>query len=700
MVTSRVKKIIRIFLKSEDYITIATIAEKIEVSSRTVLRELDDVETWFNMYESSLDKKKGTGIKLLIGKISREMMLAILVDSKSDIIYTQEDRKVVIRAQLLQSNEPIKLYSLAHSIHMTESTVSNDLMGLESWFNNYHLEVSKKPGMGIFIKGDEKAKRQAIVALIYEHFHMTELIHYISKRQVTSTDLLSIESKVNNSILEMMELKSIVKIRELLVAVETEMGYQFADNGYIALAIRIGVTLKRFKMSNDIHIEEHLINGFYKDRIYLFIHKYLEEHPEHPLSVLSYEELVFLTMHIHGTKVRDRSNYNKVSMIEDFKIIQLVKYFIEATEAETGMYLSDNEDLTIGLVKHLRPALYRMKMNLDIINPLVEEIRGTYPKLFKAVKKSIKVIEDKEHIVVPDDEIAYLATHIGALIHKQTASISSRYRVVVACMYGIGASSFLVAQLKKQFSNLKIIEVISVMDDQLESLDKKGADFLITTVPVANISIPYVEIEAILKEEDIRKIKEIMAKIIPTRSIEKLVGQTKLKDKLQSLNEYSKVIIQLLDNYHSFDPLDFRSMNDVIEYISDYLSINKEEYTKLIYAFKLREEKGSTILRKKQMLLLHCRADIDKHVALQILPLQKTLFIQKDERTIPIKNIVVMVAPVELNQKVLEVLSEVSRNIIAEGYSDILIGSNYELMESELNNILEKFYQGLVLNFE
>ena len=104
-------------------------------------------------------------------------------------------------------------------------------------------------------------------------------------------------------------------------------------------------------------------------------------------------------MHIKGTKLRQTGDYNKISMIEDFKVIGLVKEFITRTEIETGIYLTDNENLIIGLVKHLRPALYRIKMDLDIINPLVEEIKIMYPKLFKAIRSSVSVIEDKELVV-------------------------------------------------------------------------------------------------------------------------------------------------------------------------------------------------------------------------------------------------------------------------------------------------------------
>jgi len=432
MITSRMKKIIRILLKEDGYLTLSTIAKAIDVSTRTVLRELDDIEEWFVENGGSIDKKKGTGIRFLEVEATRQEILSLLNKTKSELIYTPEDRRLIIRAKLLQYDEPTKLYALTGLLKVTESTIGSDLDHLEIWFNNYNLLVIKKPGLGILIKGSETAKRKAIVALIYEHFHVNELIEVISNRESSPLKINSIESRINKEILGLMEVNCLDSIKDIISNTERQIGYQFADNGYIALAIRVAVTLKRRNFWGDIELDEKLLRSFGKDRVFNSITEYLEQHQDNPMNDLPYKELVFLTIHIKGTKLRDLGSDNKVSMIEDFKIIQLVKEFIERAEAETGIYLTDNEELLIGLVKHLRPSLYRIKMDLDIINPLVHEIKAMYPKLFKAVKRSARVIEDKEDIDIPDDEIAYLAIHIGALIHESNRNQMKKYRAVVA----------------------------------------------------------------------------------------------------------------------------------------------------------------------------------------------------------------------------------------------------------------------------
>lgn len=65
-ITTRIKKIIFILLDQQDYITAQEISEKINVSARTILRELEGVERCLEEKNIVLEKKKGIGIKINI----------------------------------------------------------------------------------------------------------------------------------------------------------------------------------------------------------------------------------------------------------------------------------------------------------------------------------------------------------------------------------------------------------------------------------------------------------------------------------------------------------------------------------------------------------------------------------------------------------------------------------------------------------
>ncbi len=82
MLTSRTKEIIVQILEADAYITIQQIADEIKVSSRTVLRELDAVETWFLQQKVPFRKKKGRGLKVEVSTTIRERLLTTLYSEK------------------------------------------------------------------------------------------------------------------------------------------------------------------------------------------------------------------------------------------------------------------------------------------------------------------------------------------------------------------------------------------------------------------------------------------------------------------------------------------------------------------------------------------------------------------------------------------------------------------------------------------
>lgn len=697
MLTTRMKRTIKIMLDSEGFITLSQIAKHLNVSTRTLLRELDDVQDWIEQHDGQMLKKKGKGIEVLGDVGERNRLKQELESEKSEMIYTPEERGLIIRAKMLATYEPTKLFALTSYLGVTESTIANDLLMLEPWFEGYNIRVVRRPGLGILLDGDEKAVRKAIVSLVYEHIQVVEFMDYISTDEQKMFDVNTIKATIEKPIYELLEIHYLKEISDMLRYIEDQMGYHFADNAIVALVIRIAATLKRTSMWGSKLIDGQRRVKLQKDKIFKLLSKWVDQTDVESISGLPMEEILYLTMHIKGAKLRETTENNKISMIEDFRTIQLVKEFILEVERETGIYLIDNEALMVGLVKHLRPALYRMQMDLDIINPLLHEIKDMYPKLFLAISQCKKVIEDREGVLVPEDEVAYLATHIGAVIQKEHREIVKKFQVILACVHGIGASQLLVANIERNFKNIDIIKVVSVMDYKMSLVDVREADLIISTVPIETDGLPCVVVNPILKEEDI----QVIANHLKTYRISDNTADKQkskhLREKLNTLNQYSQIMLNILEHY-SFEEIVASSLNDVINYVSDQISVDSDEKKILTKAFEAREEKGSTILSKKGMLLLHCRAEIQKDVCLKIVRLKEPIQVESYHVAHNISTIVVMVGPLSLNQKVLNVLSEVSRSIITSNFSDMIIGQKVEQVEIELNNILDKYYEKQVLS--
>lgn len=696
MLTSRMKSAMSLILQAEEYITLKEIADQLNVSTRTLLRESDSLEQWTLNNGGLFIKKKGRGIKVAGDYEEHERLLALLKASASDVIFTPIQRSIIIRSELLKNEDTIKLYTLASLMDVVESTISGDLLTVEAWFEGYGISVVRRQGLGIMLKGTEKAKRKAIVSLLYDQITISEFMQFIRGDYGLGNIINESHKRINKSLFGLLDLEHLKIIAEMIEDIGREIGISYADNAFMALTLRFCVTMKRESFWGQQLLAYDYREVLRSDRVYKTFRNWLKEHPHPMIEKMPEEELLYLTMHMKGSKLRESSYDSRISMIEDFKTIQLAKEFVIAVEKETGIYLSDNEKLVFGLVKHLRPAIYRMKMELDFINPLMMEIKSMYPKLFNAVRKCAGIIERRENVLVPDDEIAYIATHIGAVIQKEDRDIVKKFQVILACMYGIGASQLLVANIEKNFKNIEIVQVVSVMDYKMNRVDLEMADLMISTIPMETGSLPCIVVNPMFKQEDILEISGFIKSYTPNKHPSRASRVLPLKDKLTLLKDYNEIMIELIDHFEFEREVLVSSMGDIIEYASGSIASTIEDKEKLIKAFELREEKGSTILSKKGMMLLHCRADVSGHVSLKIFQLEAALLIDHLGSNQPINTIVVMVGPTVVNQQVLDVLSEISRCIITSRFAEYILSGDENKVEGELHRILDDFYQKLV----
>jgi len=695
--TSRVKKIITILLNQQEYITAQEISENINVSTRTILRELDGVERCLAEKNVHLEKKKGLGIKIIIDDAQLEDIIEWINNEKTELTDSPEQRHTILKAELLKEQGTTKLYTLTHSLNVTESTISNDLDQIEGWFEKFELNLIRKPGLGIYIKGSEKSKRRAIVALLYEHFHEADLVKFIINNE-WHKPLKTNFTKIDEVVYDLMEISEVGHMRDFLKHLEINTGYQLADHSYIALIIRFIVTIKRIHQGLTITIDDELKKVLKNERIYAILEQWSAENIEIEMDSMPEDELFYLVMHIKGATLRETNSENRISMIEDFKMIKLAKKIIRIAETHTNVYLEDNEKLLSGLVRHLGPAINRIKLKLDVMNPLVKEIKEKYPSLFSVAKECVKVIEEEEKIVVPEDEVAYIATHIGSAIKNQNRRTNTKYRVIVACGSGIGTSQLLAAEIEREFHNIDIVAIVSTLEIDTERIKELNVDLMITTIAIPNCDLPTIHVNIILTEQDRIEIKKFLEGFMPKPHLTNIQKTVHLNEKLTRLKQYCDTILEVTENFQLKENVEIKNLKELIQFVSGEIVQAKHLKKELEKAFIDREEKGSTILGKKSMMLLHTRSSSVEELYFMIVRGKDKIPIYNNKNVlVDLDVIVVMVAPISIKHIELEVLSEISRMIITSQFADLLKTGTKGQIFQELSTILDQFIQSKVI---
>ena len=696
VITSRVKEILRLLIGADfsNTITVNDIAEKLNVSSRTILREMPQVEKWLKSNKFNFIKKPGVGLLLdenLEGKNRLQQLLDGYYVEKQ---YKPEERQYLIISELMQMKEPVKLYYFTSIFGVTEGTLSNDLDKVQEWFKSHSLKLIRKPGLGIYVEGKEKDFRKAMISLLYENLDENQLLQII-KDSVGGSEFNKGRIQINtrNRLLNLIDKSAIKKIEQSVYKVEEEMKLKLADSAYVGLIVHLAIALQRIKNNERITIDPLFLSELKKTSEYTIAAGLAADISNDFSLEIPEDEIGYITMHLKGSKMQANAKSEEKYMIGKYELIKIAKKMIAIAEVETGCSLLQNKNLLMGLVNHLEPVISRLKMNLDIRNPLLYKIKEAYPKIYEASIKSCKVLQELLGVEIPESEIGYIAMHIGAAMENEGKLEGRSYRVAVACASGIGTSRLLATRLQKEFKNIQVIDVISTINIKNEWLIEKEIELIISTVSIDS-PVKTVIVNPLLLEEDKSKIQMILSEIEGNTSAKeiKVNKHYNFKNNILTLMEYGEAFIEIMNSFYFNEEQSINNKLELIEKVSKAFLSNEDDQRILRDKLIEREKLGSTVLYGEGIILLHCRSEVIKQPQIGVIRLKNKIS-SEDEYEEDIEVALIMLVPLEVKKTYIEVTSEISRSLIEvpEFVMSLRDGSK-EQIQSQINRVFGDFY--------
>ena len=540
----RTRDILKLLLQEKNFQTTADIATKLSVSAKTVSRQLPKVEEILNAVGLQLEKKSGAGLKVVGSEVKR-YALAKQLKSNEKRDYTPNERRSIIISKLLSSHEPIKLFALSSAVHVTDSTISNDLDKLEPWFREQGLKLLRKPGLGVSLLGDERDLRRAIVRYIYEHVGEESLLNLMQ-------DNLSAEDEsvahVSKFLLELIDAGEWRRLEQMIRVTENELGYKLSDNAFLGLVVHLSLAVKRIKNHEAITLDEQTCANVKDTREFAAAKKLAEKISAEIGLEFPASEVCYITMHILGARSRYSSaSLGAISMMDNFRLVTLARQVMKRAAKISGRDIDKNQSLLAGLVNHLAPSISRMKMHMDIRNPLLDEIKTHYPELMSLTRKCVAEVEAEVGEPLPDAEIAYIAMHLGAALSDSEKFLHAVHRVVVACPTGMGTSRLLASRLRATFPTLQIVDEVPILEINSDYVAAKDFDFIISTVPIARADCPVLVVSAALIADDVKKIDAELARQNKNflGSAEEIEPRPPFMEGLAKITSYGRAILRM-----------------------------------------------------------------------------------------------------------------------------------------------------------
>jgi len=679
-ITSREREIIGRLLSHQSGVTVSELSEQLNVSQRTIHRELKGVERILNAYDLTLKKKSGVGL-LLLGEENKQTELKVhLLKQISD--FTRSEREELILLALLKRADTTKLIVLANDFKVTVKTISEDLKNIEKQLAPFNIELIRKKGHGISLSATEEQKRNALGYFLSKQFNEYEFL-----------ELLKNPSNGQSHFLEIIKIEQLTLASGLITEMIEKHQIKLTDHGYMTLTIHLSLATCRIIQQELITMDDDLLKAL-KDDPKFEIAIEIASTIEDVFNVIFPEaELGYITMHLKGARLTTKTMFQPIYRSSCKQLIKEVSDYLR-------LPFDQDPTLLTGLLKHIEPAIYRIQRGLDLYNPLTTKVMTEYPQLFEATKQGLK--KTFTNLNFTESEIAYVVLYFGA--SQVLYDIKQDLYVVVICPSGLGSSKMLRTRIEKEF---KGIQVTTLSLSELKVSDLSTFDLVLSTVEIPEKFGKYTLISPILNEDEItlmgQKIKQISRpaeQILLSRIHDKRKNDrtgVELEGEFQRIKNYSTLILTLLDHFelHNFStPL---SLDDLT---NEMLRVLKEEKGLITNLEKVKDDltarakQGGFAIPNTAIALYHCQTSDVITPVFNMFHLRQPLTMNTmNHRSTDVTRILLLLAPTNVSELGLEILSSISAALVEDDTAvDCFTTSNQADIKTYLNQL---FYNKL-----
>ncbi|TRM10551.1 transcription antiterminator [Lentibacillus cibarius] len=687
--SGRERKVMDYLLRAEESVPVKVIADRLDVSERTIHRDLKNIESAVSDYNLVLDKQSGKGLRI-IGEASRKQDLAAAIAGTAYVEFTPEERQTIILSALLEADEPVKLFTLAAELDVTTATVSHDLDQLEEEMAAYHLRLIRRRGYGIQVEGSEANIRAVISNLIARHVNPSEFVAFLKQHtQNHRSDTIS------ERLLGLVNPEKLSIIEDQVQKVSSELRYELADSAYIGLVVHLSLAMERLQKGDTITFDQMYMEQISGTNEYAIARKLIRYLEQALNQTIPDDEIGYITMHLMGAKLRADQNY----LMEDSSMDVAIqaKALIQHVSNRLHQDLTHNRSLLNDLIAHLKPSIYRLKQGLTIHNPMLDELKRDYEELFEIIQDAVNITFPD--IQFPEDEVAYLVLHFASVLLYDEQKVSMR--ALVICSSGIGTAKMLATKLRKEVPEIKQVENISIFD--LENRQTADYDVIVSTIPLNEMGHQYILTSPIPTNTELERIKRQIRKKRTTvfnPTAEQRTPEPKDKQssrqQLELTQAYSGAILSVLDSLNVKRISGVESIEALLQLACQELAKQDvlENYQGVKQALLERQAKRGLGVPGTHLALYHARSDEVKRPSFTVYSLGQPLTIEcMDESYMNMKTLLLMLAPSDTNQEVLETLSYLSSLMIEEEGIRLFESGDADQLEQYLSKQFYKWLQ-------
>lgn len=478
---SRLVNILMYLMTDKEVTSPEKLSEVFMVSERTIRSDVKIINECLENYKAEVVHLRTQGYKLIINdeKLFQKFYEKHLQKLEKKIDLESPEKRInYLIERLLYENRYHTLDELADIVFVTPTTVSNYLKTMKLILSEFNLELKNKSNFGYKIVGNEDDKRNYIIDSLAYDLRLMPTEYSIEQRRIfEGIDLNQLEN--------------------IIVKHTNIFDTRFSDFDLKNLVIHFALIISRINhgftidYQTDIKIDDDVIEMV--EPLVVSIEKFYD------ISIPEQERTYLYSHFIRNLKpiVGNGGKYQIDVIIEDI---------LSSIKKNYHFDLIDDQTLINDLNLHFRAILLSKQYSMNKKNPLYKTITTSYPFEFEMTLTAIRQISKKHNLNLNNDEIAYVALHIGASLERNFYLKKYKKNVVIVCGTGYPTLRMIEAIILNAFSDKVNVIDKCTYREYLERKYPDNIDFVISTVMIPSSKIPVIQIEFPIEQYCLDKI--------------------------------------------------------------------------------------------------------------------------------------------------------------------------------------------------
>ncbi|EHJ56857.1 hypothetical protein HMPREF9318_02125 [Streptococcus urinalis FB127-CNA-2] len=610
-----------------DFVTSKELAKHLACSDRTV-------RTYIKSLLSSIEgssgisilSKQGHGYQLTVNDQNDYLSL---IKADSDHFGTENidinDRRNYIINKLIFEQDDIFFEDLVDTLYVSRSTLSADFKKIRQDFVKYNLSIESRANKGVYVKGAEHDKRHFIMDYYFSG-HFLKNIH-----QYVGDDFFKLP----------------ISFEEITIIVLDECRNQSLKlSDFVIQNLIVHIALAISRVNKGFRISELKIDQSRFQKEISIARQILTRTKGITKTDFPNEEINYIAVHLisESAQKSKQDSQNRLSLLQD-----LVKACLEIDQLY-GYQFSQDFTFLEGLLTHLEVLLERLKNDVRLDNPLLQDIQTQYKEAYLIAHGLMSHMITFQDYHLSEDEIAYVSLHLLAAIERFHQN--HKLNALVICATGYGSAQMLRMRIENELGRqINVVDLVGYYDITADKLE--NVDLIISTIDLSNLvfTIPVFTVSVFLNDKEVQTIKQKLNQI-----------EFKQHRPKQSSNTLS-----LLSTFeHYFDQKRFLILNqstkeDVLDHLIQMMDDDKNDtdYSESMKELISLRESFSSVVFDQDIAVPHPLKAIDTKAKIAVAIIRDGIYWEEDFESI---RLVFLVSPSQFSN---EGLSDITRVIVA-----------------------------------